>query len=122
VLRRVIGPIVGLVFLGVVVYLGVRSASDTKFVPWFGLAAAVLAPSGVALIFEAGRSREARTLEDLRSVPEIDALVARAGTAQERLKLLERERQKLDEIVRIEARRQTSRHAEKSPVRTRGES
>jgi hypothetical protein len=106
-LRRIGLPILGLVLLVPVVWLGIASQHHKDLILWFGLAAAILAPAAVALMLEAFRTREARVLDDLSRVPEIQDLIARAGTEEERLVALKEERDRLDEIVRLEARRQT---------------
>jgi hypothetical protein len=53
------------------------------------------------------RAGEARVLRDLSRVPEIQTLVDEATTQQELVHALEQERLRLDEIVGLEARRQT---------------
>lgn len=106
-MRRIVAPIIGLLLIGVVVDVGVRATNDPHLVVWFGLVSAILAPTGIALIAEGFRGGDAKTLEDLRSVTEIETLIAQAGSERERLTLLERERANLDEIVRLEARAQT---------------
>src|SRR3954447_3501563 len=104
---RIAAPVVGVALLGLVVWLGVRSGDDSRYIVWFGLASAILAPIGLTFISRAFRRKDDQVLRELSSVPEIQELIARADTEQERLQLLEQERQRLAEIVRVEARRQT---------------
>ena len=103
---RIASPLLGLALLALVIWLGIRSADDSSYVIWFGLASAILAPVGLAAIGLAFRGKDQEVLRELSSVPEIQELIARAETEQERVELLEQERQRLVEIVRFESRRQ----------------
>jgi hypothetical protein len=104
---RVLGSLIGVALLALVVWLGFQSADDSRYVVWFGLASAILAPSGIACIGFAIRGKQQQILQELSSVPEIQELISKANTEQERLQLLEDERARLVDIVRLEARRQT---------------
>lgn len=100
-------PLIGLALIGFVVWLGTKASSDSSLTLWFGLASATMAPIGVALLLESLRSRATRVLDDLSKVPAIEDLVNQAATKEEQVRQLEEARTRLEEIVRIEARRQT---------------
>jgi hypothetical protein len=89
-----------------VVYLGVRSGTDPRFVVWFGIASAIAAPVGLSLFGFAFRGSDAELVERLAKVPEIERLVAEAKTQEEKVRLLEEERARLLDVIRTEARRQ----------------
>jgi hypothetical protein len=103
--RRVLLPVLGLALLGPIVYLGVRSAHDVGFIAPFGIASAILGPLGIYLVGEGLRGSEKRTLRELSAVPDIAKLISESKDAEERLRLLEDERLRVEEVVRLEARR-----------------
>jgi hypothetical protein len=94
-------------FIGVSVYLGIRAAADPGFVIWFGLATAILAPAAFQLIAIALVPTDTTLMRRLSSVPRIEELMAQAETEQERVRVLEDERARLAEIIRLEARRES---------------
>jgi hypothetical protein len=104
-MTRLIAAIAGIGLLAAVTLFGISVRDDSKLVLWFGLAAAVLAPVGVALIGYAITAGERRQLARLTHVTEIEQLIAKADDAQTRLRLLEEQRNNLQEAVRIEAAR-----------------
>jgi len=106
-LKRVLYVVVGLSLVAVVVLLGLRSADNPRFVLWFGLASAVLAPTAFFLFSIAWRSPDERLYSDLSRVPEIEKLIGEAKSQEERIALLEEQRARLNEIIQLEARRQT---------------
>lgn len=99
--------IIGIVLIAVVIYLGIRTSQDTTFVVWFGLASAILAPIAFALIGHGFRADELQFFQELAKVPKIDNLIKEAKTQEEKIALLEQERNNLNEIIQVEARRQT---------------
>lgn len=98
---------IGLIFIGIVVFLGIKTTQDTSLVVWFGLASAIIAPIGLAMIGYGFRTDELKFYQDLSKVPEIGDLIEKAKTQEEQIALLEQERKKLTEIIQVEARRQT---------------
>lgn len=107
IVKRIIAFLLGLVLLAAVIWLGLQATSSQVYVVWFGLASAILAPTGVALIGYTLTGGQRETLQRLSKVPEIDKLISEAKTQEERIRLLEEERSRLLEAVRIETRRQT---------------
>jgi hypothetical protein len=71
------------------VWLGLKTTSDAAFVVWFGLASAILAPTGIAMIGYAITGGQREVLQRLSKVPEIDKLISEAKTQEERIRLLE---------------------------------
>jgi Rad3-related DNA helicase len=95
----------GLLLIAPVVWLGLASTSAPVFVPWFGIASAILAPIGLAMIGMAFRSPNTDVLARLSKVPEIEKLISEAKTQEEKVRLLQEERSKLLETIKFETRR-----------------
>ncbi len=106
-LKRIIAFAIGGAFLAGVVWLGLKTTSDAAFVVWFGLASAILAPTGITMITYAITGGQREVLQRLSKIPEIDRLISEARTQEERIQLLEEERSRLLEAVQLETRRQT---------------
>ena len=60
ILRRKISALIAIGLIGGIVYLGFQSVKDNRFVIWFGLACAIVAPVGINLFSYAfsGSDRE----------------------------------------------------------------
>ena len=98
--------IIGFALLGIVGFLGIQAASDNRYIVWFGLAAALLAPGGIASISYAFSSGSRDTLARLERIPEIEKLIEEAKTQEEKIRLLEEERERLVEAIELETRKQ----------------
>ena len=92
-----------------VVYLGILSGRDNRFVVWFGIASAIVAPIGLTLFGYALSSGDRDLVQRLAKVPEIERLVEQAKTQEEKVCALEAERARLAEVIRLESRRQAIR-------------
>lgn len=106
-IKRIILVVLAAALLGCVIWLGVRASGNPRYVIWFGLAAAILAPLAFVLIGQALKPKDRELLAQLSKVPEIRELMEKAESEEGRIRILELERQKLDETIRVEARRQT---------------
>jgi hypothetical protein len=106
-LKRIAAFVIGAGLLTVVVWLGVKTTSGPVYIVWFGLASAILAPTGIATIGYALTGGQREVLQRRSKVPEIDKLISEANTQEERIRLLEEERSHLLEAVQLETRRQT---------------
>jgi hypothetical protein len=109
VLLRFAAALLALTLLAGVVYLGILSGRDAKYVVWFGIASAIVAPIGLTLFGYAFRSGDRNLIQRLSKVPEIERLVLEANTQEEKIRLLEAERARLVEVVKIESRREAIR-------------
>lgn len=106
--KRGIYLLTALFLAGVVVWLGFKASDDTSYFVWFALASAFLPTIAIGAIKSAFTTdRSSDVIERLSQVPEVEQLVAEAENEEERIRLLREQRQNLDEIVRLEARRQT---------------
>jgi hypothetical protein len=106
---RLGAALLALALLAGVVYLGVLSGRDSKFVVWFGIASAIAAPIGLTLFGYALSRSEHELIQRLAAVPEIERLVAEAKTHEDKVRVLEAEEKRLVEIIRLESRRQAVR-------------
>jgi hypothetical protein len=105
-IKRLSAMLVAFGLLAGVVYLGILSGQDSKFVVWFGIASAIAAPIGLSLLGYALRRSDSELIQRLARVPEIGRMIEDAKTQEEKIRLLERERSRLAEIIRLESRRQ----------------
>jgi hypothetical protein len=109
ILLRLGAAILALALLGGVIYLGVLSGRDSKFVVWFGIAAAIAAPVGLTLLGYSLTRSNSDVIQRLAQVPEIERLVAEAKTQEEKVRVLQTEAKRMAEIIQLESRRQAAR-------------
>ena len=107
-IRKVISALVATGLVTGTVYLGIQSGKDNRFVVWFGIASATAAPVGLALFGYAISRSDDEIIQRLSKVPEIERLIEQAKTQEEKIQVLEVERSRLAEIVKIESRRQAA--------------
>jgi Rad3-related DNA helicase len=107
-LKKTIAAIVATGLITGTIYLGIRSGADNRFVIWFGIASATVAPVGLALFGYAISQSDSELIQRLARVPEIERLIDQARTQEEKLRVLEAERARLAEIVKFESRRQAT--------------
>ena len=105
-IKRILYIIVGIACIYAVIALGFKTQTNQSLIVWFGLASAILAPIGLASIGYGISFRERETLEKLSKVPEIEQLLNKAKSVEEKKQLLERERKDLAKIVEFESRKQ----------------
>lgn len=101
-MKRIILFIFGVILIIIVIFLGIKSASNSTFVVPFGLACALVAPIGISCITSFFNIGKNDTLKKLLKVPEIDKLIQKAETQEEKIRLLEEERKQLSNIVKYE--------------------
>lgn len=106
-LKRIALILLGVALLGLVVYLGFQSVTDSVLLVWFGLASAIGAPAGIAAIGAAFKPAPNEILERLAKIPEIEKLINEAKSQEEKIRALESEREQLSELVRFESLRQS---------------
>lgn len=100
--RKIFLFLFGFILIIIVVFLGIKSASNSTFVVPFGLACALIAPVGISCITSVFNIGSNDTLKKLLKIPEIDKLIQKAETQEEKIKLLEEERRQLSNIVKYE--------------------
>lgn len=105
-IKKTIIFIAGLGCIAAVIWLGFKTGQNSAFVIWFGIASAVVAPIGLMLVTYAFSSGNNEALQRLSRVPEIADLIEQANSEQERIRVLERERDRMEDVIRIESRRQ----------------
>ena len=106
--RKIISALIATGLITGTVYLGILSGKDNRFVIWFGIASATVAPVGLGLFSYAISRSDSEIIQQLAKVPEIEKLIQQAKTQEEKIQVLEAERSRLAEIVKIESRRQAA--------------
>jgi hypothetical protein len=107
-IKKIIAALIATVLVAGTVYLGILSGNDSLFVVWFGIASAIAAPVGLGLFGYAISRPDDEIIQQLSKVPEIEKLIEQAKTQEEKIQVLEVERSRLAEIVKIESRRQAA--------------
>ena len=100
--KKIFLLLIGIMLILSVVFLGYKSAENNAFVVPFGLACALIAPIGISCISNVFNIGNNDTLKKLLKVPQIDELIQKAETQEEKIKLLEDERKQLSNIVKYE--------------------
>lgn len=108
VIRKIFSALIATGLITGTVYLGIQSGKDNRFVIWFGIASATAAPVGLGLFSYAISHSDREIIQQLAKVPEIERLIEQAKTQEEKIQVLEAERSRLAEIVKIESRRQAA--------------
>lgn len=106
---RICAALFALALLAGVIYLGILSGQNNKYVVWFGIASAIAAPIGLSALGYALARSDSDVIQRLAKVPEIERLIAEAKTQEEKLRVLESEQARLADIIRLESRRQAAR-------------
>ena len=108
VIKKIFSALIATGLITGTVYLGIQSGKDNRFVIWFGIASATAAPVGLGLFSQAISHSDREIIQQLAKVPEIERLIEQAKTQEEKIQVLEAERSRLAEIVKIESRRQAA--------------
>ncbi|MCP9237915.1 hypothetical protein [Lewinella sp. JB7] len=105
---RALAFVVGGLLITGVVYLGIWSGTHPNLVPWFGIASAIGAPIALSLLAFGILPSNAGTIRKLAKVPQIELLIQRAETEEERLSQLKRVRSDLETLIEREAQRKAA--------------
>lgn len=101
--KRILFILFGIALLAIIIFLGFKSAKDSSYVVWFGLASAILVTPALGSIGYAFKKEEG--IEVLKRKIERERLIKEAATLEEKIKLLEKEKNHLNEIIKAESRR-----------------
>jgi hypothetical protein len=74
ILKRLAALFLAIALIGGVVYLGILSGKNAMLVPWFGIAAALVAPVGLSLLTYVFSASDAELVRELSKVPKIEEL------------------------------------------------
>lgn len=93
-MKRFISAILGVLLILIVVYFGIKSGNNNKYIVPFGIASALIAPIGISALGYSFK-KEDSTLQQLALVPEIDNLIEKAKTETEKIEQLKIEKEKI---------------------------
>lgn len=103
-MKRTISAFIGIFLIGVVIYLGIKSGGDNKYIVAYGLTSALIAPMGLsALNYSIKRKNDA--LQKLSKIPQIDELIEQAETEEEKIRRLKKEKDVLLDYIKRETKR-----------------
>lgn len=103
-MKRFISAILGVLLILIVVYFGIKSGNDNKYIVPFGIASALIAPIGISALGYSFK-KEDSTLQQLALVPEIDNLIEKAKTETEKIEQLKIEKEKILYYTECQAKR-----------------
>ena len=115
-LKKISLLVLGVLFIGFVVWLGVKTNNDNTLIVWFGIAAAVIAPLGFSIIGYAFTADNQKIIKRLSKVPDIQKLILQSKTEEEKIQILERQRNDLLKIIELEAKQQSLIEREKTLI------
>lgn len=95
----------GLVLVAVIFYCGYYTNNHSEFVIWFGVVTALVSPLAFELLLFPFRSKDQELLKDLSKVPRIEALLKVAKDSEEKIALLEKQKEGLDILIAYESKR-----------------
>ena len=102
--KNMIYALMGIIFLGIVVFLGVKSINNNFYIVPFGIASAIVAPMGLSALGYSFKTEDP-TLKKLALIPEIDSLIEKAETEAEKIECLKIEKKQLLEYIKHEVDR-----------------
>lgn len=103
-MKRIISAIIGIFLIGVVIYLGLKSGDDNKYIVPFGLTSALIAPMGLSALGYSIKRKD-DTLQKLAKISQIDELIEQAETEEENIERLKKEKDVLLDYIKNETKR-----------------
>lgn len=85
-IKRIIFIALAVTLLSCVIVLGFNASRDSRYVIWFGLAAAILAPLALMVFGQALKSNDRALLAQLTKVPQVRELMEKAKSEEERIR------------------------------------
>ncbi|MBD2773318.1 hypothetical protein [Iningainema tapete] len=104
-MKKFLSIVVGTALVVLIIWLGFRAAKDSNYVLWFGIASAIVAPIPFALFGYAFSGSDREVIKRLSRVPQIEELISQAQSQEEKIRILEEQRTRLEELVHYEAER-----------------
>ncbi len=106
-MKKILGLIACVILLGGVLFLAVISYTQPWYIVPYGIACAFFPQLIFTIIGVLFVRDDKKVLRQLAKVPEIQSLINKATSTEERIKVLEEERKNLDEVINFEAKRRT---------------
>ena len=103
-MKRIISAIIGILLIGAVIHLGLKSGDDNKYIVPFGLTSALIAPMGLSALGYSVKRKD-DTLQKLAKTPQIDELIEQAETEEEKIKRHKKEKDVLLDYIKNETKR-----------------
>lgn len=103
-MKRIISAIIGAFLIGIVIWLGVKSGSDSKYIVPFGLTSVLIAPMGLSALGYSIKRKD-DTLQKLANISQIDELIEQAETEEEKIRRLKKEKDVLLDYIKNETKR-----------------
>lgn len=104
-ISRILSFLFGIAIIALLLYLGKHTVDNTNFVIWFGLITALLAPVAYELLKYSFISQKG--INKLLKVTEIQSLIEKATTLDDKIRVLKIQQQHLNEIIEIESRKKS---------------
>lgn len=102
-MKRIISAIIGIFLIGIVIYLGMKSGDDNKYIVPFGLTSALIAPIGLSSLGYSIKRKD-DTLQKLAKISQIDELIEQAETEEVKIKRLKKEKDVLLDYIKNETK------------------
>ena len=103
-MKRIISAIIGFILIGIVIYLGIKSGDNNKYIVPFGLTSALIAPMGLSALGYSVKRKD-DTLQKLAKISQIDELIDQAATEAEKISRLKKEKDVLLDYIKKETKR-----------------
>ncbi len=103
-MKRIISAVIGFCLIGVVIYLGIKSGSDNRYIVPFGLTSVLIAPLGLSALGYSVKRKD-DTLQKLSKISQIDVLIEQAETEEEKIERLRKEKDVLLDYIKKETTR-----------------
>lgn len=105
-MKKIIFILVGIALIGVDIWLYFKAEKDQGiFLLLFGIGSAIAVPIGVELITYVFDEKQREVFKKLTKVPEIEELIERAETQEQKVEILKDEYAKLEAIIQSESER-----------------
>ena len=104
--KRIVLIFGGLFCIGITLLFGWLAISNNKFVIIFGIVSAFLVPIGMSLLNNAIKRNDNLVFEKISKIPDIESLIEKAKTQEEKVAALKKERKDLAKIIQLETQRE----------------
>jgi hypothetical protein len=104
---KILSFLIGVVLIGLIVYIGNYTTNHPLFITWFGVITAILAPLAFEFLFYPFRVKDKKLIKELAKVPQIEKLLQEANNNETKVKYLKKQELELDKLISYETKRRT---------------